>query len=54
MEVFYQDIDLQPTDLKKAVSFYINKQVEPVRDAFETNDKLRELHETVMGFKVTR
>jgi tyrosyl-tRNA synthetase len=54
LEVVYQNKDLHPADLKKAVSFYINKQVEPVQDAFETNDKLRELHETVMGFKVTR
>jgi tyrosyl-tRNA synthetase len=54
LEAVYLNKDLHPADLKKAVSFYINKQVEPVRNEFESNDKLRELRDAVMGFRVTR
>ena len=54
LEKAYADGELHPADLKQAISFYINKLVEPIRKHFETNSKAKELLEMVESFEVTR
>lgn len=46
--------DLHPMDLKPAITDYINKLVEPVRNHFEKNKKAKELLEKIKSFKITR
>ncbi|OGK44557.1 tyrosine--tRNA ligase [Candidatus Roizmanbacteria bacterium RIFCSPLOWO2_01_FULL_37_57] len=45
---------LHPQDLKKSVSQYIDKLLQPVRSHFENNSNAKELLENVRSFKVTR
>jgi tyrosyl-tRNA synthetase len=54
LEIAYLKKELHPADLKNGVAYYLNELVEPVRNAFESNAKLRELRDTVMSFTVTR
>ncbi|MHA1976212.1 MAG: tyrosine--tRNA ligase [Candidatus Hodarchaeales archaeon] len=54
LEQAYVNKDLHPADLKNGVAYYLNELIEPVRNAFENNTKLRELRDAVMGFKITR
>jgi tyrosyl-tRNA synthetase len=46
--------ELHPLDLKKAIARELDKLVYPVRKAFETNNRLRDLKEQVFEFDVTR
>jgi tyrosyl-tRNA synthetase len=52
-DVYAKDL-LHPMDLKKAVTFYIDEMVSPVRKHFETNPRARALQEFVLQQKVTR
>lgn len=45
---------IHPLDLKKAVAYYINELIEPVRKHFEKNKKAKELYEFVKRQEVTR
>ena len=54
LEKSFTDKALHPSDLKNGVALYLNKLVNPVRKAFETNNKLHDLREQVLSFKVTR
>ncbi len=45
---------LHPQDLKKAVSFYINQLLQPVREHFDKNTAAKKLLQQVQRFKVTR
>ena len=50
----YEKGELHPADLKSAVAYYLNELVRPVREAFEKNNKLRELRDKIREFEVTR
>lgn len=57
----YQDLEaafvkreLHPMDLKNSVASHLNKVIEPVRKAFDTNTKLRDLRDQVLSFSITR
>ncbi len=54
LEESFLNGSLHAEDLKKGVAFYLNKLVEPIRNAFEKDPKLRELRDQVLSFKVTR
>jgi len=54
LEQAYLKKELHPADLKNGVSHYLNELIRPVRKAFDTNSKLSDLRDTVMGFKITR
>jgi len=54
LEEVYKKKELHPLDLKKAVAFYLNELIEPVRKYFKENKKARELLEKVRSFKVER
>ena len=54
LENAFENGKLHPTDLKNAVSFYLNELIKPIREHFEKNKKAKELYETVKKFKVTR
>jgi len=54
LEQAYLKKELHPADLKKGVAIHLDKLVRPVREAFESNAKLKELREQVMSFKITR
>ena len=41
-------------DLKNSVASYINEMVNPVREAFQKDQKLKHLLETIKKFEVTR
>ena len=49
----YSTGELHPMDLKNAVSFYINKLIEPIRKHFEKG-KPRELLDKINAFEITR
>lgn len=46
--------DLHPMDLKTAVTHYINKLIEPVREHFQNNEYAKKLRDKVLSYKVTR
>ncbi|MEK6904419.1 MAG: tyrosine--tRNA ligase [Nanoarchaeota archaeon] len=50
----YSDGEVHPLDLKKAVAFYVNKMLDPVRKHFDTNKKARDLLNQVRSFEITR
>ncbi len=50
----FTDGTLHPADLKKSVAFYLNELVNPIREAFDSNTKLTELRDTVLGYRITR
>ncbi|MFW9779674.1 MAG: tyrosine--tRNA ligase [Candidatus Heimdallarchaeota archaeon] len=50
----FRDKELHPLDLKKAIVRELNNLVEPVRKAFDTNNRLRDLKDLVESFEVTR
>lgn len=54
LENAYLNNEIHPADLKNAVAFYLNKMIQPVRKAFETDSKLKNLREQVLKFPVTR
>ncbi|MBI2654622.1 tyrosine--tRNA ligase [Candidatus Woesearchaeota archaeon] len=54
LEKLYREGKIHPADLKNAVAYYINEMVNPVREAFNKDEKLKKLHETIKGFEVTR
>jgi tyrosyl-tRNA synthetase len=54
LERAYADGKIHPMDLKKAVAFYLNELLEPVRKHFEKDSKAMELLETVNKLEVTR
>jgi len=54
LEETYKKGKLHPLDLKKAVSFYLNEMIKPVREYFEKNKKAKALYEEVKKYSVTR
>ena len=54
LEKLYGEGKIHPMDLKNAVSHYINEAVNPVREAFHKDPKLKQLLETIRKFEVTR
>jgi len=54
LEKIYSEGTIHPMDLKNTVSFYINEMVNPVREAFHKDQKLKHLLETIKKFEVTR
>ncbi len=50
----YERGDLHPSDLKKAVIFYLNEMIAPVREYFEKNKRAKELYEEVKKYALTR
>jgi len=54
LERIYAEGKIHPMDLKNSVSHYINKMVNPVREAFHKDQKLKHLLETIRKFEVTR
>ncbi len=54
LEKLYADGKIHPADLKNSVAYYINEMIKPVREAFEKDNKLKKLLETIKGFEVTR
>jgi tyrosyl-tRNA synthetase len=54
LEKTYRKGELHPLDLKKAVAFYINELLKPVRKYFEKNKKAAELLEEIKKMEVTR
>src|SRR3989338_5477701 len=54
LEDTYKKGNLHPLDLKKAVSFYLNEMIQPVRKYFEKNKKAKQLYEEVKNYSVTR
>jgi len=46
--------DLHPMDLKNAVSYNVNKLVDPVRKYFDKNSKAKQLLKQVKSFEVSR
>lgn len=54
LETTYLKGELHPADLKTAVASYLNEMIYPVREAFESNSKLRDLRDQVLSFRVTR
>ena len=54
VEEIYKKGKLHPLDLKKAVSFYLNEMIKPVREYFEKNRKAKVLYEEVKKYSVTR
>ena len=54
LEEIYKEGKLHPLDLKKAVAFYLNEMIEPVRQYFEKNKKAKALYEEVKKYSITR
>ena len=54
LEKLYKEGKIHPADLKNAVAYHINEMVNPVREKFENDNKLKRLLETIRGFEVTR
>ena len=54
LEEIYKKGNLHPLDLKKAVSFYLDEMIQPVREYFEKNKKAKALYEEVKSYSVTR
>jgi len=54
LEKIFVEGRLHPADLKKAVAYYLNELIKPVREHFENNKEAKALKEKVMSFKVTR
>ncbi|MFX0125216.1 MAG: tyrosine--tRNA ligase [Candidatus Hodarchaeota archaeon] len=54
LETTYLKKEIHPADLKNAVASYLNEIIDPVRETFELNSKLRELRDQVLSFQVTR
>ncbi len=54
LEKLYREGKIHPADLKNAVAYYINEMINPVREKFEKDSRLRELVETIREFEVTR
>jgi len=54
LEEAYVNGKLHPSDLKNAVSDYLNELIQPIREHFSKNKKAKELYEAVKKFKVTK
>jgi tyrosyl-tRNA synthetase len=54
LEQAYGDGKVHPLDLKKAVAFYINELVKPVREHFEKDSYAKSLKDAVESYQVTR
>jgi len=54
LERLYTEEKIHPADLKNAVAYYINEMINPVRESFNREPKLRKLLEMIKGFEVTR
>jgi len=54
LEKLYMEGKIHPMDLKNSVAYYINEMINPVREKFEKDSKLKKLLETIKGFEVTR
>lgn len=50
----YKAGKLHPTDLKGYVSTLLEKEIKPVREHFEKNNRARELYESMKSYKITR
>ncbi len=54
LEEIYKKGKLHPLDLKKAVSFYLDEMIEPIREYFKKNKKAKKLYEEVKKYSITR
>lgn len=54
LEKLYAEGKIHPMDLKNTVANYINEMLNPVRESFHKDAKLKKLLETIKGFEVTR
>lgn len=54
LEKAYSTGNLHPSDLKKAVSVYVDRLIEPTRKHFEKNKKAKDLLKQVKSFQITR
>ncbi len=54
LEALYKEGKIHPMDLKNAVAFYINEMANPIREAFEKDERLKKLLHTIKKFEVTR
>ena len=51
MEKLYREGKIHPMDLKNSVAYYINEMINPVREKFEKDSKLKKLLEAIKGFE---
>ncbi|MHA2075333.1 MAG: tyrosine--tRNA ligase [Candidatus Hodarchaeales archaeon] len=54
LKTLYIKKEVHPKDLKEAISRYLNEMIEPVRKAFDTNSKLKDLRDQVLSFTVNK
>ncbi|MBI3035115.1 tyrosine--tRNA ligase [Candidatus Woesearchaeota archaeon] len=54
LERLYREGKIHPADLKNSVAHYVNEMLNPVRESFEKDAKLKKLLETIKRFEVTR
>ena len=54
LEKIYSEGKIHPMDLKNSVAFYINEMVNPVREAFRKDSKLKQLLETIRKFEAAK
>ena len=54
LETAYRNTEVHPADLKNAIVSYLNDMISPVRKAFESNSKLKDLRDQVLSFEITR
>ena len=54
LERLYKEGKIHPADLKNSVSCYINEMLNPIRESFEKDSKLKKLLDTIKEFEVTR
>ena len=54
LEKLYAEGKIHPADLKNTVFYYLNEMIEPVREKFSKDAKLKKLLETIKRFEITR
>ena len=54
LEKLYKEGKIHPADLKTAVANYINEMINPIREKFDKDPKLKKILETIKKFEVTR
>jgi len=54
LELAYRKGEVHPADLKRAVAYYLDELISPVRKHFETNAKAKKLYEFVKSLPTTR
>ena len=54
LEKIYREGKIHPMDLKNAVFYYLNEMINPIREKFDRNTKLKRLLATIKDFEITR